>query len=743
MDRDVGESRIPNSCYERAFRAQTRSNACVAEAAVRVSEDYLAQKPRGTTAAFRDEAFWSSEFLRELPAGALRKEQLVLALAQYLAQDAVAAPPEALEHFAAVAPEAVSRAVRLSGLVRKPRSLKWKEVVGLAEAHPDELGEVVFVLKHFSSLVHRLLSTEATERLGRLSGLSLPEFVMHVGIDACRRIARGEHRDLTDRRTHWTAVGNLIASRAATVDARHTVPTNAEIRRSFGQLSMLVEGGRSRSGQADLLNEFRDLVENRIVLESFTGTWADAFSYNEPDIAVAKDGGKTHIEVGLGDRELEAWSKTNDRLSALRVYWLTRASAEFIRRGPKRPRAAALRRNWFVYMRAIAAHLRLAEVYGVDDTTWDATGAPVPVLNALFALEIVMETFENRLVSPYLRRSERHGNWSEALAWPARREWVAGFSGLLPIAWTDRAALIRRIAEWTVDSGRGRRDRRKAEAIREAEAIVDFWSLDCAELGRHFQRGDPGPAPTLLERPFLRMGGKLAAFPWMAGIDYDAAEAALGNLRRVGWRREEVRNETRRIEERLADLFKQCGFKVVAYWTPESAVEETVAGEVDLVCARDGGVLVLEVKSTWMRQTVGEAWRHRRAARHAGLQLRRKTAAVAAAITEDAGFAAALGSGTTSTPVRGWIVDTSLHHGHERFGGFLKVALEELVIALRDDSRLLRDIDQGFLLDYARQARSSPDDKGTAVRPGLYPSGFSFSAFVDVVEGGRIWEDLA
>ena len=41
--------------------------------------------------------------------------------------------------------------------------------------------------------------------------------------------------------------------------------------------------------------------------------------------------------------------------------------------------------------------------------------------------------------------------------------------------------------------------------------------------------------------------------------------------------------------------------------------------------------------------------------------------------------------------VNGWIVDTSLEHDHELFSGFLKVSIEEILIALHDDSHFLNN----------------------------------------------------
>jgi len=57
-------------------------------------------------------------------------------------------------------------------------------------------------------------------------------------------------------------------------------------------------------------------------------------------------------------------------------------------------------------------------------------------------------------------------------------------------------------------------------------------------------------------------------------------------------------DETRRIEEQLGRLFEARGFRVVLNWHPPAETYPN-AGEVDLICARDGIVLVMEIKSTF------------------------------------------------------------------------------------------------------------------------------------------------
>ncbi len=182
-------------------------------------------------------------------------------------------------------------------------------------------------------------------------------------------------------------------------------------------------------------------------------------------------------------------------------------------------------------------------------------------------------------------------------------------------------------------------------------------------------------------------------------------------------------------------MLQTRGCKVVLNWHPPVGPDGN-AGEVDVICARDGTVLVLEVKSTYLRRGLKDAWQHETTKlRKAGQQIRRKVAAVQLALTNDAELTQRLGleAGAPASAMCGWIVDTSIECDHQRFGGFLKISVEELLIALRDDRHLLHDPDQLF-------AQRAP---GVPVAPqSLYPQGFSAERLIEVVEIQAVWEGI-
>jgi hypothetical protein len=76
-----------------------------------------------------------------------------------------------------------------------------------------------------------------------------------------------------------------------------------------------------------------------------------------------------------------------------------------------------------------------------------------------------------------------------------------------------------------------------------------------------------------------------------------------------------------------------------------------------------------------------------------------------------------------------------------RFSGFLKISLEELLIALRDDADLLADPD-GLLS--GRSVDKANLDRFDVPRPSatLYPQGFRADRLVEVIEAETVWKAI-
>jgi Holliday junction resolvase-like predicted endonuclease len=290
-----------------------------------------------------------------------------------------------------------------------------------------------------------------------------------------------------------------------------------------------------------------------------------------------------------------------------------------------------------------------------------------------------------------------------------------GNQNRFPLTWSGRDEKIAKMVGWTVTAEHPKGN------PRHAAAIVDFWTSDLSKLATQLRDGAAGLKPDLFVRPILKMGQTLVQLPWVVGLQNNST-AAINNLRRLGVRRNEARAETQCIEARLGAMLEGRGFKVVLNWNPPIGSDGN-AGEVDVICARDGAVLVMEVKSSYLRRSQKDAWLHETTAlRKAGQQLHRKVAAVKLALATETELVRQLGldADVPVTPISAWIVDTSIECDHQRFGGFLKISVEELLIALRDDRHLLHDTGGVFAQTF-------------------YPQGFSAGRLIEVVETQSVW----
>ena len=490
-----------------------------------------------------------------------------------------------------------------------------------------------------------------------------------------------------------------------------------------------------RAPPKDLLDRthaFARLLFAQIELNEFLSRSVNAHCFDDSVRLVPIDDFRLDL-VETDPAAKTKWRRDGRKLELMPGYWLHRAFHDFassdmahVRIG--RPENST--ENRLAYIRAMATRLRLREVYGVADTVTTPKGETTDLFQALLSLELTARFFMLHFIAPFVEGAEQTGDWVESLRQLALGGLVKGMQNRFPLTWSTRAEKVAKTTDWTVTSSQ------PEGSARMAAAIVDFWAHDLLAEAERLRKGGPGLAPRLIERPYLKFGQQLVQLPWVAALQNNST-AAINNLRRLAARRDEAAAETRRIESRLAEMLRGHGFRVMLNWQPPA--ERRAAGEVDVIAARDGHLFILEIKSTFIRRSMQEAWLHASTTlRKAGLQLRRKVEAVEWAVATDDAVREALALQPADLPaaVHGWIVDTSVESDHERFSGFLKVSLEEVIIALRDDRRLLGD-PEGLVSGRLPASATSADDRA---RSTLYPSGFDAALLFAVIENERVWE---
>lgn len=702
--------------------------------AKRLAGTYLDGKPRqqgkrSITQRERDRQFWALDFWRACPPECWTSEAFELALTRYMAQEAVAAP-DLVILISKAAPETLVRCVRHSGLVSNPASPRRSELED-AGTHSPKIHEFCRVLTIFDDA--RLLRQSLLDRLRAefeaastfdvllLSSLYAFKHLMPQGLDGTD--AAVESPDVAV----WDSVTALLIwklrsqpEEALRLDA-HQIGTS--IARVLHPI-LFREAGEQAA--LEWFSKFEALMAAQVELEEFLSRSANAFSYNDSIEFVRQSDRLDIVEIDA-DLRLK-WEAGGQKQARLYGYWFRRALDEFARSDMALLQIGSAENhsaNQMAWISALRAQLQLSEIYGVAHQASTASGEKFDVFQALLSLELMSAHFQRDFLVRYKTLLEQSGDWRLALRNLALEGLSNNFQIRYPLTWSDRDAKVANITGWT------RNEKHPKGSPRMANAILDFWTYDMQAMAAQLRSTSPMVEPRLHERPVLKFGKTLVQLPWIVGLQ-NRSTSAINNLRRLGSRRAESATETQRIERQLGELLKTRGFQVVQNWEPPVLWRD--AGEVDVIAARDGHLFVLEVKSTYMRRSMREAWLHATSTlRKAGRQVEKKLQAVRAAI-EAGAFRDTLQMTSLPPPsqTHGWIVDTSIECDHEHFNGHLKISVEEMIIALRDDAHLL--CNPAELLQQLQQESSS---KETPVS--LYPGGFSAQRFVEVIQGANVW----
>jgi Holliday junction resolvase-like predicted endonuclease len=728
--------------YDTLFSAAREKGLTVSAAAEEAAMAFLDGKPMGQgkkkwSGKDRHTAFWNSAFLKNLSADVWIQDPVRLALTKYLGQDRFACP-DLVALVAAIAPNALVWAARHSGLVMRQHSPRWLEICALDTYQREALAELKSVFFIFRE-AHQVRLDEVSRIRNSLRELAPLDLLIYASLFAFEHkipsLLDGKvHSETPDAQEVWEAIDDILAWKLANCDESDLQLTEISISSSLRRHLIPFLFPSTERPRQDCYQAFIALLGAQIELNAFINRSADAFSYDD-SIRFERIGDRLEIvEVDANARE--AWHRNGKKFDLLQQYWLYRgmdallASPELLERvSPANPEA-----NLQALAKAMGTWLRLQEVYGMAEQVRTDTGSSVALFHVLMASELMTAFFIEDYLKPYHHYLSGTGNAFLSMG-------KLAFGGLLqpdmqnrfPITWSDKAAKVDRIKPWTatVEHPNG--------SSQSAEAILDFMTCDWIAVAKQLRSGDIALRPRWQERPLFKMGRLSLQLPWMMAVQNNSI-AVINNLRRLGARRNETKEETRRIEEQLGALFKERGFQVlVGYEVLPLAAEDVNAGEIDLICARDGHVLILELKSTYQRRSMKEAWAHRTSTlRKAGWQLSRKVPAVQQALGRDMKLMAALGLMTSQPKVTAWIVDTSIEWNHQMFRGFLKISLEEVLIALRDEKRLLNDPDRLFA-EHVGHIQRPEKDAEPGKEDTLYPAGFSTGRFIEVIETTAVW----
>ena len=680
---------------------------------------FLDQRPAGKnlSAIDRAQGLASSSFWLDMDAVA-QSELASLALSRVLHFDD-AASVELLLHLASRNPETLRWAIRYAKLFERPESPLWLAMRGALTGDEWQIffnvcDRLLDQLKPFDELITR------AEK--RLEHLTLLELFSYLSVLAYQAFSEDGPDDPSGQK--WKVYNRIILSKLRVCPAQ-----------DFRLSDSILGPSLKRHLSPILFPEFdnSDLAACRENLEwlavliaatqeriDYEGS-IDWFCFDPECCYQLKPGEPViynHSTAGV-----ERWQRTGRKSDLLWHYWMNCAVQTFIDSGMAEQTIGSAENhelNQLAYIKAVRSKLQLQQIYGLGDKVLLNDGSDVQLHHVLLASELTSVFFQKDFIQPFQNHLRESGVLAQALGRLALNGMLTG-ENRFPMTWSEEQEKIRRITGWTVC---GEHPKGSADS---AKAILRFWTSDLKALSEQLKQQPRTPAPRLYEQPFYRIGRYSFQFPWV-GAQQNNLTAAINNLRRVNARRADMQAETQRVELALAESLRQRGFAVEVGYRP-LATEKDDAGEVDLICHLDGVLLLLEVKSGYIRSTTHEVWLHRtNTLRKASWQLRRKQVAVLSALMTDQVLRARLDyhGQQPETDLRAWVVDTSIELDGQSVDGFRVVSREALEVILRDEKHLLRPLDQ-----------LEEDGRGS-----LFAGGFTAERFVEAVESDVLWRGI-
>lgn len=616
--------------------------------------------------------------------------------------------------FAETIPDVFRQAIRYAKVFTKPHSQLW---ISLQENQHDKEWKIFFAVCY--RLMEQLGPYQKTinEMERQLAQLSIIEFLSYLSVSAYHELAEGDARN--DRL--WNAYQRVISNKLSKCNGGDFNLDEARLGASlkrhlspmlFPSSAPVTECLQNMTAIRSLLSAMQELIDYEASIDWFCFDHECRYQF-KPDQPVIYHESDAHTL---------SWYHTDQKQTALWIYWLNRGVDAFIHSGKAgtiigRPENHEM--NQFAYIKALGHELRLREVYGLTQTVQSSNGVRADLFRLLLASELTTAFFQREYIDEFQKIYSQCGTVIGALGRLAFNGILSG-QNRFPMTWSEEKTKIESIIGWTVS------EQLPTGSHEVAKAILDFWTNDLSKLAENIKQQRHLPVPRLYELPYYKIGRYRFQFPWVVGQQNNLT-ATVNNLRRIGARRLGQNDETKRVEIELANQLRQRNFNVVSGFQPARTVLED-PGEIDIVCHRDGVLLLLEVKSGYIRSTRHEIWLHRtNTLRKAACQLRRKKTALYEALQTDTALCNQLGIAcTTDLSFHCWIVDTSIEFDQQIVDGFLVASLESLVVTLRDEVHLLFPLDERN--DYPMSS--------------LFPSGFTAREWVQCVENGSVWKNI-
>lgn len=620
----------------------------------------------------KTDLFFQSSFIQNLTKSNLQDDDWQWALSQYFRFGNI--DENLLKFFLDLDEENTVFSVRLSGIINNPEHSSWNSIKNQKTSYQklNDFIEVVDCLnQQYQELQDNFLTIKKKWQWTHIdtiifSSLYLYEIVLTQD-DYYEIKIPYLGNQLVIKETVFIALNDII-----TQSYRDRRPLKDKTFLFFlrDKLSPFLFSENIDEKRMREYDDFKNIIAEKIKIINFQEAIIDNLSY-EKNIDFYTDNGEVKLSLHNSHSSYDFY---REKFMVLQLYWkwrgiqLYKNNKDFDIEQDARFQMLNKGENFYInleaYLDTQSAIMLLKEIYGIE--TIIINNNKYEVFDTLFAIIMQQKFHQYYFAQEFLYKLYNTNSHPFEILGEMCLLGLRKGKNRFPFYFINKQDKIKGISSLIIEGS-------NRSKIRKMTDIMDFWSINLNEPNQD----------SYVEKPLYQLDNWIIEFPQRVS-QQNIYGAIINYLRRLHKNRETLKDETSTMEKSLAELFIHYNFKVFYQYLPN----DNSVGEIDLIVSDNNTVLVIELKSTYIKTSPKESYHYENfTLKKASYQLDKKLKYV-----KD-NFQEFIDKPFNEIKFYSWIVDTTLESDHKYFNQHLKVSLEELVIYLKGHQNFINFIE--------------------------------------------------
>ncbi|NNH01617.1 NERD domain-containing protein [Acinetobacter sp. ANC 5414] len=638
----------------------------------KIVEDLLYKSTQPKIGLFKNkfDMFWQSNFIKLLTVDEAKSENYILALSQYIRYTITA--KKVCIDFIKLDVESFILAVRYSGVILNSEHNSWNVVKEIdIDLSIHKIYSFLRVVEKLQSeYVSRLEEYEVIKKelnMGQITAMIFSSLYAYEYLipnqDFFHYLPyQYDLNESNSAESVWKAFDYIVK----TSRRNNKILTENSLGLTLKSKMMPFMIGDGLTEELIFEYEtFKKFIAIRVEIQNYQRNVLESFCFDKSVNYNLKEKQLTH--TNLKDKD-DHWSQKH---AIFLNYWFLKGSKKLmssdyiyniINTGEN------LEANAIALSKALGIKEQLSNLYGINELK--INNVSLDLFDVLKTITLSQAHYLKDHIEKFLEFLNQTNDNLEALKMLMMNGMVTG-QNRMPMSFAWQKDKAKKMSSWIAIGSNNEKNRMMNQ-------ILDFWSCNLY---------DESDDSTFMQKPFYKIDDLIFQFPWLTAFQ-NLNTSIVNYVRKLYKNRLELKGETDQIELNLAEKFKKAGFQVFAQYLPKIGN----AGEIDLIAIYENHIIVMEIKSSYIRSSIKEIYEYRNfTLKKAAYQLTKKVEYIKYDFVQE------YFEDNKDVKIHSWIVDTSLEFDHEYFNGHLKVSLDELIIALTSDSSFMQAIIEGNL----------------------------------------------